>query len=194
MTRHRPEQVIAKLRQAEAELAQGHGIAQVCQKLAISEQTFHRWRNQYGGMKAEEAKKLKELEVENARLKRLVAELSLDKQMLQEVAQKSGDARAASPGRASPVRDLRGIPTPCLSRAGPTPFDAEAVPKTQGGGRTARGADVGAGATPSALRLSTDLGITTPRRVAGQPEADLASVATTGTESPSETEKETASG
>jgi putative transposase len=88
MTRHTPEQVIAKLRQAEADLAQGLSLAQVCQKLAISEQTFHRWRHQYGGPKADEARRLKELEAENARLKRLVAELALDKQMLQEVVQK----------------------------------------------------------------------------------------------------------
>ena len=86
--RHKPEQVIVKLRQAEAELAQGASVGQVCQQLAISETTFNRWRLQYGGMKADEAKRLKELEVENARLKKLVAELSLDKQMLQEVAQK----------------------------------------------------------------------------------------------------------
>jgi transposase-like protein len=58
------------------------------QRLGVSEQTLHRWRNQYGGLKQDEAKRLKELEVENARLKRLVAELALDKQMLQEVAQK----------------------------------------------------------------------------------------------------------
>jgi putative transposase len=86
--RHKPEQVIVKLRQAEAELAQGASVGQVCQQLGISETTFNRWRLQYGGMKADEAKRLKELEVENARLKKLVAELSLDKQMLQEVAQK----------------------------------------------------------------------------------------------------------
>ena len=86
--RHTPEQILLKLRQAEADLAAGLTIAQACQKLAVSEQTFHRWRNQYGGMKADEAKRLKELEQENARLKKLVAELALDKQMLQEVVQK----------------------------------------------------------------------------------------------------------
>ena len=86
--RHTPEQVIQKLREAEADLANGLTLAQVCQKLAISEQTLHRWRNQYGGLKADEARRLKELQAENARLKRLVAELALDKQMLQEVAQK----------------------------------------------------------------------------------------------------------
>ena len=88
MKRHTPEQVIAKLRQAEADLAQGQGIAQICQKLGVCEQTLHRWRNQYGGLKADEAKRLKELEAENARLRRLVAALALDKQMLQEVVQK----------------------------------------------------------------------------------------------------------
>ena len=87
-TRHTPEQVIIKLRQAEAALAQGTTIAQVCQQLGVSEATFNRWRLQYGGLKADEAKRLKELEVENVRLKKLVAELALDKQMLQEVVQK----------------------------------------------------------------------------------------------------------
>jgi transposase-like protein len=86
--RSRPEEIIPKLRQAEADLAQGLGLAQVCQRLGVSEQTLHRWRNQYGGLKQDEAKRLKELEAENARLKRLVAELALDKQLLQEVAQK----------------------------------------------------------------------------------------------------------
>lgn len=85
-TRHSPEQIIAKLREADALLATGATIAQVVQKLQIAEQTYHRWRNQYGGMKASEAKRLKELEVENARLKKLVADLSLDNAMLKEVA------------------------------------------------------------------------------------------------------------
>ena len=84
--RHSPEQVIAKLRQAEADGAAGLTLGQVCQKLGISEQTFHRWRHQYGGLKADDAKRLKELAAENARLKRLVADLLLDNQMLKEVA------------------------------------------------------------------------------------------------------------
>lgn len=84
--RHTPEQIIARLREADAMLGNGSTIGQVCQKLGIAEPTFHRWRNQYGGMKANEAKRLKELEQENARLKKLVADLSLDKAMLQEMA------------------------------------------------------------------------------------------------------------
>ena len=88
MKKHTPEQIIRKLREAEAELAQGATIATMCQKLAISEQTFHRWRNQYGGLKTHDAKRLKELEVENERLRRAVAQLTLDKQMLQDVVEK----------------------------------------------------------------------------------------------------------
>jgi putative transposase len=86
-TRHSPEQIIAKLREADAKLAGGANIGQICQQLGVSEATFHRWRNQYGGMKAGEAKRLKELEQENARLKKLVADLSLDKAMLKELAE-----------------------------------------------------------------------------------------------------------
>ncbi len=82
--RHSPEQIIAKLREADALLATGASIGQVCQKLAVSEQTFHRWRNQYGGMKVKDAKRLKELEQENARLKKLVADQALDMAILKE--------------------------------------------------------------------------------------------------------------
>lgn len=82
--RHTPEQIVRKLRDADAMLAAGRTIGEVCQALEISEQTFHRWRNQYGGMKAEEARRLKELEQENARLKRLLADAELDKAILRE--------------------------------------------------------------------------------------------------------------
>ena len=77
--KHNAAQIIEKLREADAMLAGGKTIGQACQALEISEQTFHRWRNQYGGMKAEEAKRLKELEDENKRLKRLLDEAELDK-------------------------------------------------------------------------------------------------------------------
>jgi putative transposase len=83
--KHGPEQIIKKLREADALLAADKTIGQVCQALEVSEQTYHRWRNQYGGMKAEEAKRLKELEGENKRLKKLLAEAELDKAILKEV-------------------------------------------------------------------------------------------------------------
>ncbi len=83
-TKHRPEQIIRKLREADAMIAAGKTIGQVAQTLEISEQTFHRWRNQYGGMKAEEAKRLKKLDQENKRLKKLLAEAEVDKAILKE--------------------------------------------------------------------------------------------------------------
>ena len=90
--RHTPEQIINKLRDADAMLGAGKTIGQVVQHLGVSEQTFHRWRNQYGGMKAGDAKRLKELEQENARLKRVVADQALDKQILQEAVDFLGKA------------------------------------------------------------------------------------------------------
>ena len=85
--RHSPEQIVAKLRDADAMLNAGKELADVLQKLEIVESTYSRWRNQYGGMKSEEAKRLKLLEIENARLKKLLAEAELDKAMLKDIAQ-----------------------------------------------------------------------------------------------------------
>lgn len=85
--RHNPEQIVRKLRDADALLNAGKDLAAVLQALEVSEGTYHRWRAQYGGMKAEEAVRLKKLEDENKRLKQLVADLSLDNQMLKFVAE-----------------------------------------------------------------------------------------------------------
>jgi transposase-like protein len=82
--KHKPEQILKKLREADALLATGKTIGEICQQLEVSEQTFHRWRNQFGGMKADDAKRLKELELENRRLKQAVADLTLDKAILKE--------------------------------------------------------------------------------------------------------------
>jgi transposase-like protein len=84
--RHSAEQIVKKLRDADAMLASGKSVGEVLQSLSISEATLSRWRTQYGGMKSEEAKRLKQLEDENNRLKKLVAEQALDIQMLKEVA------------------------------------------------------------------------------------------------------------
>ena len=83
-TRHTPEQIISKLREADAMLAAGRPVAQIVQHLGVSEPTFARWRAQYGGMKSDEARRLKELEVENTRLKKLVADQALDMAILKE--------------------------------------------------------------------------------------------------------------
>jgi len=84
--RHTPEQVIRKLREAERMLGEGKTIPEAAKELGISEQTYHRWRNQYGGMKADDAKRLKELERENATLKRIVADKELEVVALKEIA------------------------------------------------------------------------------------------------------------
>ncbi len=84
--RHTPEQVIRKLREGERMLGEGSDVAAVCKHLEVTESTWHRWQNQYGGMKADDAKRLKELERENARLKKLLAESELDKAILKEAA------------------------------------------------------------------------------------------------------------
>ena len=84
--RHTPEQVIRKLREADVGLSKGSSVAQVCKQLGVSEQTYHRWRKEYSGLAPERMKRLKELEKENARLKKLVAEQALDNEMLKELA------------------------------------------------------------------------------------------------------------
>jgi transposase-like protein len=83
------EQIITKLREAEVELSKGSTVAQVVRKIGVTEQTYYRWRKAYGGMRVDQAKRLKELEAENARLKKLVADLSLDKEILKEISSKN---------------------------------------------------------------------------------------------------------
>ena len=84
--RHTPEQIIRKLREADRLLGEGRTIPEVVRQLEISENTYHRWRRQFGGMKADDAKRLKELERENVRLKRIVADQALENRALKEVA------------------------------------------------------------------------------------------------------------
>lgn len=84
--RHTPEQIVRKLREADRLLNEGADVAAVARHLEVSEQTYHRWRAQFGGMKADDVKRLKELETENARLKRIVADKELEIDALREVA------------------------------------------------------------------------------------------------------------
>jgi transposase-like protein len=85
--RFKPEQIVNLLRQIEVEIANGKTTPQACRDAEIMTQTYYRWRKEFGGLKLDQAKRLKELEKENSRLKRLVAELSLEKQVLRDVAQ-----------------------------------------------------------------------------------------------------------
>ena len=105
--RHTPEQVIRKLREAERMLGEGKTIPEAATELGISEQTYHRWRNQYGGMKANDAKRLKELERENQQLKRIVADQVLENQALKEIAREIGRPGPSAPGGRDAPRPSR---------------------------------------------------------------------------------------
>lgn len=87
MMRYKPEQIVTLLRQIEVAVANGKTTPQACKEAQITAQTYYRWRKEYGGLKLDQAKRLKELEKENTKLKRLVAELSLEKQILKDVAE-----------------------------------------------------------------------------------------------------------
>ena len=87
--RHTAEQIIGLLRQSEVELAQGRSVGEICRGLGMSEASYYRWRSEYGGLKVDQARRLKDLERESARLKRAVAELTLDKMILKEAAERN---------------------------------------------------------------------------------------------------------
>jgi putative transposase len=87
MRKHKPEQIVTLLRQIEVALANGKSTPQACKEAEITAQTYYRWRKEFGGLRLDQAKRLKELERENGKLKRLVAELSLEKQILKDVAE-----------------------------------------------------------------------------------------------------------
>ena len=85
--RHTAEQIVNKLREADVEIAQGASIAKACRKIEITDQTYSRWRREYGGLKVDQARRFKDLEKENGRLKRVVADQALDLAILKEVAE-----------------------------------------------------------------------------------------------------------
>ena len=87
--RHNPEEIIGKLREAEIVLAQGGTTGDACRRIAIAEQTYYRWRKEYGGLKTDQARRMKDLEKENGRLRRAISDLTLDKLILQEAARGS---------------------------------------------------------------------------------------------------------
>ncbi len=114
--RHTAEQIIRKLREAEVELAKGQAAVDVVRKLGITEQTYYRWRKEYGGLRVDQAKRLKELEKENGRLKRLLAEQALDNAILKEAA--SGNFRARPVGAGPSRRYASGSVSPSAGPAG----------------------------------------------------------------------------
>ena len=85
--KHKPEEIIGKLREVEIVLAQGASTAEACRRIGVSEQTYYRWRKEYGGLKTDQARRMKDLEKENQRLRRAISDLTLDKLILQEAAE-----------------------------------------------------------------------------------------------------------
>ena len=84
--KHKPEEIIGKLREAEIVLAQGGTVSDACRRIGVTEQSYYRWRKEYGGLRMDQARRMKELEKENTRLRRAVSDLTLDKLILQEAA------------------------------------------------------------------------------------------------------------
>ena len=84
--KHKPEEIVAKLRQVDVMTSQGTPIADAVRSIGVTEVTYYRWRNEYGGLKCDQVKRLKDLETENARLRKAISDLTLDKQILQEAA------------------------------------------------------------------------------------------------------------
>jgi putative transposase len=116
--RHTPEQIVRKLREGEKQLGQGVELLEVCKHLEVTEATWYRWRNQYGGMKSDDAKRLRELERENARLKKMVAEQALDIDMLKEL----NRGKLLSPGRDQRLENRVQLPPQAFSPGLPDPI------------------------------------------------------------------------
>ncbi len=108
--RHTAEQIIGLLRQDEVELAEGRTVGEICRVFGMSEATFYRWRSEYGGLKVDQARRLKDLGRENARLKRAVAELTRDKQLLKEAAEENIQAPSAARLRCGMCSRCSGFP------------------------------------------------------------------------------------
>lgn len=94
--KHKPKEIIGKLREVEIVLAQGASTAEARRRIAVSEQTYYRWRKEYGGLKTDQARRMKDLEKENLRLRRAISDLTLDKLILQEAARETSEPRAAA--------------------------------------------------------------------------------------------------
>lgn len=153
--RHSPEQIVRKLREADRLLAEGTDLQDVCRHLEVSVQTYQRWRWQYKAMRPEDVVRLKTLEKENARLKRMVAEQALDLDMLREVARGTGEPGAAAQGGHAPARPFPGLGAEsvsgCEAASLIAALRAEVGPRRGG----VAGAVAAARSAASALRLPT---------------------------------------
>ncbi len=161
--RHTPDQIIRKLTEGNKRLAGGSELDEVCRHLEITESTWHRWVAQYGGMKASDAKRLKELEGQNARLKKLLAEAELDKAMLKELAEETFDPEPSPPRRGGAGETVRGLRASSMSGGGPAPLHPAPGPA-----HCQRGGTAAAGVAAGLLQTATSMGMASSRQ-AGPP-------------------------
>jgi putative transposase len=122
--KHKPEEIIGKLREVEIVLAQGPSTAEACRRIAVNEQTYYRWRKEYGGLKTDQARRMKDLEKENLRLRRAISDLTLDKLILQEAAGETSEPRAATTLYRSCATRAPCVRASDLPGAGPASIDA----------------------------------------------------------------------
>ena len=128
--RHKPEEIVAKLRQVDVLVAQGQSVADAVRAVGVTEVTYHRWRQEYGGLKADQVKRLKALETENARLRRAVADLTLDKLILKEAA--SGNYRAPRDGAPASSTFATSCRSPSAAPARPSASTARRSARSRG--------------------------------------------------------------
>ena len=189
--RHTPEQIINKLREAEVLLSKGMEMPKIFRKLAVSEQTYYRWRKEYGGVRSDQAKRLKEFEKENVRLEKFVAELSLDKQMLEEIARESSEPVEAATGCRTSPGSLRSLRETRLSCGAAAAVDAAKDTKAAGRRATTGSTFDGFGDAVRSIRIPTDYRSAWSGRLAGEPQAGRETLATRGPQGASETAEET---
>jgi len=147
----KPEQIKRLLGEAERDLARGLSVADVCRKIGVRESTYHRWRQRFHADRSDETRPVKQLESEVARLKELVAELLLDKRMLQDVTKKSGDSFPAEGLCGLPSGDLHDLPKESLPGPRPLEFDAPLPGRPRHGSPAAAQGDQAAGAKAPGL-------------------------------------------
>ena len=180
--KHTAEEIINKLREAEGIIAAGGTVAEAVRRIGVSEQTFYRWRSEYGGLRVDQARRLKQLETENSRLKRAVAELTLDNQILKEAGRETSEPRPSPPLRRTRRGSTGGVGAAGLQGAGATPLHP--APRAAGQGRRA-GPDQrhrGTGHQVRPVRLPADHRPAEGCRVASEPQAGGADLAAGGVE------------
>ena len=156
------ERIVGILKQAEV----GVSVRELVRKEGISEQTFYRWKKQYVGLEIDQVRQLKQLQEENQRLKRLVAELTLDKTMLQDVLAKNSEAFATPPGGRVPARGLRRERAALLHRD-PAASRNVPIPEPERSAHGTANEDAGDRGSAGAIRVSEDIGAAAARRLGG---------------------------